>query len=87
NLMSEISAAIAAAVEEQGAATQEIARNVRQASELSAQVAVNIDDVNRGNSETGAASAQVFAAAQSLSKESSHLELEVQKFIAAIRVA
>ncbi|RTL55314.1 MAG: methyl-accepting chemotaxis protein [Bradyrhizobiaceae bacterium] len=87
DLMSEISAAIAAAVEEQGAATQEIARNVRQAAELSAQVAINIDDVNRGNSETGAASSQVFSAAQSLAKESSHLELEVQKFIAAIRAA
>ena len=87
DLISEISSAIAAAVEEQGAATQEIARNVRQAAELSAQVAVNIDDVNRGNGETGAASSQVFAAAQSLSKESSHLEVEVQKFITTIRAA
>jgi methyl-accepting chemotaxis protein len=87
DLMSEISAAIAAAVEEQGAATQEIARNVRQAAELSAQVAINIDDVNRGNSETGAASSQVLSAAQSLAKESSHLEVEVQNFIATIRAA
>ncbi len=87
DLMSEISAAIAAAVEEQGAATQEIARNVRQAAELSAQVAINIDDVNRGNSETGAASAQVFSAAQSLSKESNHLEVEVQNFVSTIRAA
>lgn len=87
DLMSEISAAIAAAVEEQGAATQEIARNVRQAAELSAQVAINIDDVNRGNSETGAASSQVLSAAQSLAKESNHLEVEVQNFIATIRAA
>jgi methyl-accepting chemotaxis protein len=87
DLMSEISSTIAAAVEEQGAATQEIARNVQQAAELSARVAANIMDVDRGNSETGAASAQVFSAAQSLSKESSHLQTEVQNFLSTIRAA
>ncbi len=46
--ISEIAAAIAAAVEEQGAATQEIARNVQQAAQGTAQVATNITDVNRG---------------------------------------
>ncbi len=87
DLMSEISSTIAAAVEEQGAATQEIARNVQQAAELSARVAANITDVDRGNSETGAASAQVFSAAQSLSKESHHLQTEVQNFLSTIRAA
>ena len=87
NLISEISSTIAAAVEEQGAATQEIARNVQQAAELSARVAANISDVDRGNSETGAASAQVFTAAQSLSKESTHLQTEVHNFLATIRAA
>ncbi|MES2751081.1 MAG: methyl-accepting chemotaxis protein [Pseudomonadota bacterium] len=87
NLISEISSTIAAAVEEQGAATQEIARNVQQAAELSSRVASNITDVDRGNGETGAASVQVFTAAQSLSKESHHLQTEVQKFLATIRAA
>lgn len=87
DLISEISSAIAAAVEEQGAATLEIARNVQQAAELSARVASNITDVDRGNSETGAASTQVLAAAQSLSKESNHLQTEVQNFLATIRAA
>ena len=87
DLISEISSTIAAAVEEQGAATQEIARNVQQAAELSAQVAANIADVDRGNSETGAASIQVLTAAQSLSKESNHLQLEVHNFLATIRAA
>jgi methyl-accepting chemotaxis protein len=87
NLISEISSTIAAAVEEQGAATQEIARNVQQAAELSVRVASNITDVDRGNGEAGAASAQVFAAAQSLSKESNHLQTEVQNFLATIRAA
>jgi len=46
--ISEISSTIAAAVEEQGAATQEIARNVGEAAKGTAQVANNITDVNRG---------------------------------------
>jgi methyl-accepting chemotaxis protein len=87
DLISEISSAIAAAVEEQGAATQEIARNVQQAAELSARVAANITDVDRGNSETGAASAQMLTAAQSLSKESNHLQTEVHGFLSTIRAA
>ncbi|MDZ4368502.1 MAG: MCP four helix bundle domain-containing protein [Afipia sp.] len=87
NLMSEISSTIAAAVEEQGAATQEIARNVQQAAQLSMRVATNITDVDRSNGETGAASAQVLSAAQSLSKESNHLQMEVRNFLSTIRAA
>ncbi|TXJ09804.1 MAG: methyl-accepting chemotaxis protein [Afipia sp.] len=87
NLMSEISSTIAAAVEEQGAATQEIARNVQQAAELSMRVAENITEADRSNGETGAASAQVLTAAQSLSKESNHLQMEVRNFLATIRAA
>ena len=65
--ISEIASTIAAAVEEQGAATQEIARNVQQAAQRTGEVAGNITDVNRGAGETGSASAQVLSSAQSLS--------------------
>jgi methyl-accepting chemotaxis protein len=41
--------------------------------------------VNRGAAETGTASAQVFASAQSLSRESSRLKGEVGKFLATVR--
>jgi methyl-accepting chemotaxis protein len=85
--IAEIAAAIAAAVEEQGVATQEISRNVQQAALGTTQVAANITEVNRGASETGAASAQVLLSAQSLSGESSHLKLEVDKFLATVRAA
>jgi methyl-accepting chemotaxis protein len=84
---SEIAAAIAAAVEEQGAATQEISRNVQQAALGTTQVASNITAVNRGAAETGTASAQVLSSAQSLSSESNHLKLEVDKFLATVRAA
>ncbi|MGX1389838.1 methyl-accepting chemotaxis protein [Bradyrhizobium japonicum] len=85
--LSEISSAIAAAVEEQGAATQEISRNVQQAAEGTHQVSSNITDVQRGASETGSASSQVLAAAQSLSGDSNRLKLEVGKFLGTVRAA
>jgi methyl-accepting chemotaxis protein len=85
--MSEIASTIAAAVEEQGAATQEISRNVQQAAQGTQQVSSNITDVQRGASETGSASSQVFSAAQSLSGESNRLKLEVGKFLSSVRAA
>jgi len=85
--LSEISSTIAAAVEEQGAATQEISRNVQQAAQGTQHVSSNITDVQRGASETGSASAQVLAAAQSLSGDSNRLKLEVGKFLNLVRAA
>ncbi|MEO6840132.1 MAG: HAMP domain-containing methyl-accepting chemotaxis protein [Bradyrhizobium sp.] len=86
-LMSEISSTIASAVEEQGAATQEISRNIQQAAEGTSQVSSNIADVQIGASETGSASAQVHSAARSLSSESNRLRLEVGKFLESVRAA
>jgi methyl-accepting chemotaxis protein len=85
--MSEISSTIAAAVEEQGAATQEISRNIQHAAQGTSQVSANISDVQRGASETGSASAQVLSAAQSLSSDSNRLKLEVGKFLSSVRAA
>ena len=85
--IAEIAGAIAAAVEEQGAATAEIARNVQQASQGTAQVAANITDVNRGASETGTASAQVLGSAQQLARESGKLRSEVDRFLQTVRAA
>jgi methyl-accepting chemotaxis protein len=78
--VSEISSAIAAAVQKQRAATEEISRNIGAAAKGTAQVATNFTDVNHGASETGSACAQVLSSAQSLSKESNRLKLEAQKF-------
>jgi len=85
--LSEISSTIAAAVEEQGAATQEISRNVQQAAAGTHQVSSNITDVQRGASETGSASSQVLSAAQMLSGDSNRLKLEVGKFLDTVRAA
>src|ERR1700681_926197 len=85
--VSEIAAAIAAAIEEQGAATQEIARNVQQAAIGSTQVATSIAEVNRGAGDTGSASSQVLSSAQLLSDENKRLKAEVVKFLATVRAA
>jgi methyl-accepting chemotaxis protein len=85
--LSEISSTIAAAVEQQGAATREISRNVQQAAHGTMQVSSNITDVQRGASETGSASSQVLSAAQSLSRDSNRLKLEVGKFLNSVRAA
>ncbi|CAL8971871.1 Methyl-accepting chemotaxis protein McpQ [Rhodoplanes serenus] len=85
--IAEIASTIAAAVEEQGAATAEIARNVQQAAHGTTEVASNIGEVDRGAAETGSASSQVLSSAQSLSSESNRLKLEVGKFLNTIRAA
>ena len=86
-LISEVSSAIAAAVEQQGAATQEIARNVQQSAQLSTQVASEVTEVRRGSGETSAASGEVLTAARSLAHESDHLKNEVEKFLDTVRAA
>ena len=85
--VSEISSTIAAAVEEQGAATQEIARNVQQAAIGTTQVASNISDVSRGAADIGSASSQVLSSAQLLSNENKCLKAEVAKFLSTVRAA
>jgi methyl-accepting chemotaxis protein len=83
--ISQIASTIAAAVEEQSATTQEIARNVDQAAAGTAEVANNITGVNRGAGETGTAASHVLSSAQSLSSESSRLKLEVDRFLVTVR--
>jgi methyl-accepting chemotaxis protein len=85
--ISDIAASIAAAVEQQGAATQEITRNVQQAAGGTAKVADNISEVSDGAAKTGTASAEVLAAAKALSGQSDRLKAEVDKFLATVRAA
>jgi methyl-accepting chemotaxis protein len=85
--VAEIASAITVAVEEQGAATAEIGRNVHQAAHGTTQVASNIGDVNKGAAETGSASSQVLSSAKELSSEGSKLKTEVDKFLATVRAA
>ncbi|MBV9565604.1 MAG: globin-coupled sensor protein [Bradyrhizobium sp.] len=85
--ISEISAGIAASAEQQGAATKAISRNFQEVASGSAKVAQNIGEVSQGANATGAASSQVLSSARSLSKESSRLRLELDKFLRTVRAA
>ena len=87
NKISEISGAIAAAVEQQGVTTQEISRNVTEAAKGTSEVASSITDVSNGASHTGSASSQVLASAKQLAGESDSLHREVQRFLASVRAA
>jgi methyl-accepting chemotaxis protein len=85
--MSEISSAIASAVEEQDATTKQISRNVHQAAQSTVQVSSDIVDVQHGTSETGSASSQLLSAARMLSRDSNRLKDEVGKFLNTVRAA
>jgi methyl-accepting chemotaxis protein len=85
--ISAVATTIAAAVEEQGAATQEIVRNVAQASTGTGEVTANIAGVAGAAEETGAAASQVLASASALSRQSDHLGQEVGRFLASVRAA
>lgn len=78
---------IAAAVEEQTAATGEIAQSVGLAAKGSRDVSENILHVNTAALRTGTASAQVLSAARELSRESENLKQKVDKFFNDIRAA
>jgi methyl-accepting chemotaxis protein len=85
--ISEIATTIASAVEEQGAATQEIARNVQQASKGTDEVSSNIAGVTQAASATGAAAAEVLASSSELARQGETLRGEVDRFLADIRAA
>lgn len=85
--INEIAANIAAAVEEQNAATSEIARNVEQAAVGTQEVTSNIAGVTEAAGDTGAASAQVLQSARQLSQQSEDLGRFVDKFLADVRAA
>ncbi len=82
-----VASAIAAAVEEQGAATQEIVRTVAQAAQGTGAVTGTIAGVAGAVEETGAAASQVLGAASALSRQSDHLNAEVERFLATVRAA
>ncbi len=83
----ESATAIASAVEQQGAATAEIARNVAHASRGTEDVSANIAGVNDAAQQAGQAARQVLEAANSLTANSSALQVQVDAFLREIRAA
>ncbi|HLF58687.1 MAG TPA: globin-coupled sensor protein [Alphaproteobacteria bacterium] len=87
NGINEIATAIAAAIEEQGAATEEIARNIQQASSGTQEVSSNIAGVTQAAGETGAAAHKVLEASRSVASQSDALRDDIGKFLEGVKAA
>jgi methyl-accepting chemotaxis protein len=83
----QISAGIASAMEEQGAATQEIARNVEQAAMGTSEVSRNIGGVTESAASTRDSAGHVLTAAGALATDSHTLQAEVTRFLEDVRTA
>jgi len=82
-----VATSIASAVEEQGAATQEITRNTQQAARRTKDVSENITGVAAGTDETGSAASGVKSAADALTVQADRLRAQVRDFLDKIRAA
>ncbi|TXN02467.1 HAMP domain-containing protein [Methylobacterium sp. WL64] len=82
-----VASSIAAAVEQQGAATQEIVRNIAQATAGTREVTGNIVGVAGASEQTGEAAGKVLSAATGLSRQSERLTAEVDRLLATMRAA
>jgi methyl-accepting chemotaxis protein len=85
--MSEIATTVASAVEEQGAATAEIARNIQQAASGTQNVSNNIVGVSNAANQTGETASDVLQSSDGLAAESEALSNEVGRFLTRIKAA
>jgi methyl-accepting chemotaxis protein len=85
--MNEIAAAISSAIEEQGAATREIAGNIQQAASGTDQVSNNIATVQMATSGNGETATLMLSLAVTLSSEAETLRHRVDEFVVAVRAA
>ena len=85
--INEVTTAIAAAVEEQGAATREIARNIQHAAGGTSEVSTNIVGVSSASSQAGTAAGEVLTASGALRREADVLREEIDAFLSNIRAA
>ncbi len=83
--MGEISSSVAAAVQQQAAATDEIARNVAQAAAGTREVSENIGTVEQAARETGKTADHIRKAAAGLSGQAAVLRTEVGRFLDLVR--
>jgi methyl-accepting chemotaxis protein len=85
--INDVTTAIAAAVEEQGAATREIARNIQHAAGGTSEVSSNIVGVSNASNEAGTAAGDVLSASDALRREADVLRAEIDAFLSNIRAA
>lgn len=83
--VNEISSTIAAAVEQQGAATQEISRSIQTIASDTGRVTSSMERVTKAVDETGLASQQLTETVSGLTTESDNLKAAVDSFLAKVR--
>ncbi|MDZ5647058.1 methyl-accepting chemotaxis protein [Nitrospirillum sp. BR 11828] len=83
--VNEVAAAIAAAVEEQGAATREIARNVAEAADGTDHVSRTLSSLATATGVAGSTAGEVLDTAGGLTQEAGRLNQAVQRFMKALR--
>ena len=85
--VNEVATAIAAAVQEQGAATEEITRSTQYAAQGTKNVSENITGVKADADSAAAAADNVKLASETLETQSQHLGSQVSEFLGKIRAA
>jgi methyl-accepting chemotaxis protein len=83
----EVSVGIASAMEEQGASTVEISRNVQEAAAGTREVSAAIVAVTQAANETGASAGEVRDASLAVSRQAELLKGEVDRFLSRVRAA
>jgi len=83
--VNQIAASVAVAMEEQGAATEEIFHNVRRASDNAGMVAENMTLVTQGTAASCGSSIQVIWSANDLAKPIKSLQGEIDAFLTRVR--
>jgi len=83
----EITTAIAAAIQEQGAATAEIARNVEQAATATHEVSRTIEDLSHATQEVGHSAGVVLTASDGVVQNAGSLKQQIAQFLGQVRAA
>ena len=85
--MNEIASTIAAAVEEQSAATSEISRSIGETTHETNTLAASLGNLLKAADETSASSHNVVSSASGLSAQATALRREVEQFVAKVAAA
>ncbi len=85
--MSDIATAIASAMEQQGATSHDIARNMSEAAGRTREVSAKVTTVGRAAETTSAAASELQAASDELRRQAAQLETDMQSFLGEVRAA
>ncbi len=85
--MSQVATGIASAIEEQGAMTQEIVRQMAEATDGTAAMTHDIGEVADAAGSAGRAAGEVAQASDALSDQCARLRREVDGFLTSVRAA